>query len=165
MFLVEEKDKWHPVIDARYSNRALLPPLFKLPKIGDFGSLLSKDGYWFKCDVKSGWNHIPISQDHLNFFAFQWKKNLYQYKICPFGDSSTPFAFTYLMITLKKMLKARGFSNFILYIDDLLVKANLSSQEASSLRNLVIKTQLSLGLVLRAKKCPPLAKKGEALGF
>ena len=165
MFLVEEKDKWRPIIDARYSNIALLPPWFSLPKIGDFCSLLSKDCFWFKCDVKSGWNHIPIDQHHSNFFAFQWKKSLYQYRICPFGDSSAPFAFTYLMITLKKMLKARGISDFILYIDDLLVKAGLSYQEASSLRESVIKTQLSLGLVLGAKKCPLPSKKGEALGF
>lgn len=165
MFLVEEKDKWRPIIDARYSNTTLLPPWFSLPKIQNFTNLLSKNHFWFKCDVKGGWHHLPIHLEHGNFFAFHWKGKLFQYKVCPFGDATAPYAFTYLMITLKKMLRARGLSNFVLYIDDLLVPGCPSFSEAKELQNLVIKIQLSMGLVLGTKKCAPPSTEGEALGF
>ncbi len=165
IFLVEEKDKFRPIMDARFSNVPFLPPWFSLPKIQDFLASLSKDLFWFKCDVKGGWHHIPIAQDHSNFFAFQWKGKLYQYNVCPFGDATAPYCFTYLMITLKKILKARGLRVFTLYIDDLLVPASLSFEEASLLRTQVINAQLDLNLVLGAKKCPPPSKSGEALGF
>ncbi len=165
IFLVKEKDKFRPIMDARYSNVPFLPPWFSLPKIQNFLSKLTKDIFWFKSDIKGGWHHIPIAQDHSNFFAFHWKGKLFQYKVCPFGDATAPYCFTYLMISLKKLLKTRGVKDFILYIDDLLVPASLSWEESCLLREKVIKTQLSLNVALGAKKCPPPSKRGEALGF
>ncbi len=88
-----------------------------------------------------------------------------QANVCPFGDATAPYCFTYLMITLKKILKSKGVKAFTLYIDDLLVPASHSLQQAVSLRKLVIETQLDLNLVLGAKKCPPPSMSGEALGF
>ena len=94
IFMVDEGDKYRPIIDARYSNSIFAPQWFKLPKITEFLSLLRPDMWWFKCDVKSGWHHIPIHNDHSNFFCFVWKDRLFRYKICPFGDSTAPYAFT-----------------------------------------------------------------------
>ena len=164
IFLVEEKDKFRPIIDARFSNITFLPPWFPLPDIEHFMAQLTKDTFWFKCDIKGGWHHIPIHQYHSNFFAFHWKGKLFQYLVCPFGDATAPYCFTYLLITLKRMLRARGFKNFTLYIDDLLMPGS-TNQRLSSQREQVINLQLQLNLVLGAKKCPPPSKSGEALGF
>ena len=165
IFLVEEKDKFRPIIDARFSNLTFLPPWFPLPDIEHFINQLTRDTFWFKCDIKGGWHHIPIHQDHSNFFAFHWKGKLFQYLVCPFGDATAPYCFTYLLITLKRMLKARGFSYFTLYIDDLLMPGSTSQELAAQQRQQVINLQLQLNLVLGAKKCPPPSKTGEALGF
>ena len=165
IFLVEEKDKFRPIIDARFSNLGFLPPWFPLPDITHFLQSLTRDTFWFKCDIKGGWHHIPIHQHHSNFFAFHWEGKLFQYTVCPFGDATAPYCFTYLLITLKRMLKARGFHNFTLYIDDLLLPGSTSLQTAIEMRSKVIAAQLELNLVLGAKKCPLPSRQGEALGF
>ena len=165
IFLVEEKDKFRPIIDARFSNLTFFPPWFPLPDIQQFVSQLTRDTFWFKCDIKGGWHHIPIHQDHSNFFAFHWKGKLFQYNVCPFGDATAPYCFTYLLITLKRMLKARNFKHFTLYIDDLLLPGSTNLDQALAQRNQVINLQLQLNLVLGAKKCPLPSKAGEALGF
>ncbi len=165
IFLVEESDKYRPIIDARFANLPFLPPWFSLPKIQNFVSSLSKDTFWFKCDVKGGWHHVPIDQDHSNFFAFKWRDRLYQYNVCAFGDSTAPYVFTYLLITLKRMLNARGIKGYTLYIDDLLHPGSTNLRKAHDIRTQVINAQLELNLALGAKKCPPPSKCGEAFGF
>ena len=165
IFLVHEKDKVRPIIDARFSNLPFLPPWFPLPDIQDFLGSLTRDHYWFKCDIKGGWHHIPIHQEHSNFFAFHWDNKLFQFNVCPFGDATAPYCFTYLLITLKRSLKAKGVTNFTLYIDDLLVPGFPDLHQTMKLRETTIKAQLELNLVLGAKKCPFPSKIGEALGF
>ena len=165
IFLVAEKDKYRPITDARYSNIPFLPPWFSLPKISQFLDQLTKDVFWFKCDVKGGWHHIPIAQQHSNFFAFEWRGGLYQYTVCPFGDATAPYIFTYMLISLKKMLKAKQIEKFILYIDDLLVPGFINYEKTTQLRTKVIAIQHELNLALGAKKCPLPSQVGEALGF
>ena len=58
------------------------------------------DAYTFFFDLKSGYHHIDIAQEHQNFLGFSWrapdsiKEIFYVFTVLPFGLSSAPYAFT-----------------------------------------------------------------------
>jgi len=164
VFLVKETDKYRPIMDARLSNVIVTPEWFHLQWIQDFVALLSKDTWWFKCDVKSGWLHVKIHPQHSNYFAFAWKDMIFTYQVLAFGDATAPYCFTYLLVTLKRMLNNRKIPN-VLYIDDLMCAGYVDKERANNQRNTVLKCQFDLNLVLGTKKCPEPNKIGEALGF
>jgi len=164
VFLVKEPTKYRPIMDARYSNVALKADWFPCPSILDFCQTLTKDRFWFKCDQKSGWQHINLHPSHSRFFCFQWRRLVFAYTTPAFGDTTAPFIFTYMGATFKRALKAKGFQ-FILYIDDLLVAGKHSFQDTLVLREKVIQLAMSLGIVFAVPKCPPPSLEGEALGF
>jgi len=164
VFLVEEPSKFRPIMDARFSNLALLAEWFSCPNILDFCHTLSHKQFWFKADQKAGWQHIHIHPLHSRFFCFIWNKKIFAYTTPAFGDATAPYIFTYMGATFKRVLTARNI-NFILYIDDLLVAGKDTFEASCSLRSEIISLAISLGVTFATPKCPLPAYKGEALGF
>jgi len=164
VFLVEEPTKYRPIMDARFSNTALLAEWFSCPNILDFCQSLSHKQFWFKADQKAGWQHIHIHPTHSRFFCFLWNKKIFTYTTPAFGDATAPYIFTYMGATFKHALTARHI-NHILYIDDLLVAAENDYIDSCVLRSEVISLAISLGVTFAVPKCPMPAYKGEALGF
>jgi len=161
---VEEPTKFRPIMDARFSNTALLAEWFACPNILDFCQALSHKQFWFKADQKAGWQHIHIHPAHSRFFCFLWNKKIFTYTTPAFGDATAPYIFTYMGATFKRALTARHI-NHILYIDDLLVATRYDYDDSCVLRSDVIKIAMSLGVTFATPKCPMPAYKGEALGF
>jgi len=164
IFMVNETEKYRPILDARYSNVSLCSEWFSCPSVLDFCALLSKDLTWFKCDQKSGWQHIACHPLHSRFFCFQWKQKVFSYVTPAFGDATAPYIFTYMGATFKRALNAFNIQH-VLYIDDLLVPASTSLQLSQDIRTKVLKKALQLGVVFSTPKCPPPSCRGDALGF
>ena len=68
----------------------------------------AKDSYMFSFDLKSGYHHIEISQDHQTFWGFCWRapdsnnEVFYVFTVLPFGLSTAPYILTRLLKPLEK---------------------------------------------------------------
>ena len=49
-----------------------------------------KDCYCIKFDLKSGYNHVDISEEFQTYLGFPLNQKYYRYTVLPFGFSSAP---------------------------------------------------------------------------
>ena len=68
----------------------------------------AKDAYMFSFDLKSGYHHIDIAQEHQTFLGFSWRAPdsingvFYVFTVLPFGLTSAPYVFTKVLKPLEK---------------------------------------------------------------
>jgi len=69
----------------------------------------------FSFDLKSGYHHIAIAQEHQTFLGFSWraldsiKEIFYVFTVFPFSLSSAPYVFTkVLKLFNRKVLENTG---------------------------------------------------------
>ena len=68
----------------------------------------AKDAYMFSIDLKSGYHHIEIVQEHQISLGFSWRapdsvnELFYVFTVLPFGLSSAPYVFTKVLKPLEK---------------------------------------------------------------
>ena len=60
------------VLNLRYLNNFLLKERFKYEDIKVAISLFTTGNYVFTFDLKSGYHHVDIHQDHWKYLGFQW---------------------------------------------------------------------------------------------
>ena len=83
----------------------------------------AKDSYMFSFDLKSGYHHIEISQDHQTFLGFCWRapdsnnEVFYVFTVLPFGLSTAPYIFTKLLKPLEKHWRIQG-TCIAIFLDD-----------------------------------------------
>ena len=73
-------------------------------------------------DLKSGYHHVEIHEDHQFFLGFSWKfrngvTHHFVFKVLPFGLSSASHIFTKVLKLLEKYWRVFGF-NIALFLDD-----------------------------------------------
>ena len=73
-------------------------------------------------DLKSGYHHVEIHDDHQCFLGFSWKfrndvTRYFVFTVLPFGLSSAPHIFTKVLKPLEKYWRVYGF-NIALFLDD-----------------------------------------------
>ena len=77
----------------------------------------------FSFDLKSGYHHIDIAQEHQTFLGFSWrapdpiKEIFYVFTVLPFGLSSAPYVFTKVLKPLEKYWRINGLCIDI-FLDD-----------------------------------------------
>ncbi|XP_068757760.1 uncharacterized protein [Montipora capricornis] len=77
-------------------------------------SYFVKDGFMFSFDLKSGYHHVDIAQEHQTFLGFSWpapdsiKEIFYVFTVLPFGLSSAPWVFTKVLKPLEKYWGVQG---------------------------------------------------------
>ena len=60
------------ILDLRRVNSYIPKAKFKMEDWNVFLQYLSRGGYMYKFDLKSGYHHIDICQPHQQFLGFQW---------------------------------------------------------------------------------------------
>ena len=86
-------------------------------------SYFVKDAYMFSFDLKNGYHHIDIAQEHQTFLGFSWRapdsinKIFYIFTVLPFGLSSAPYVFTKVLKPLKKYWRIQGLC-IAIFLDD-----------------------------------------------
>ena len=82
---------------------------------------LSSDHYMFKFDLKSGYHHIDILQEHQTYLGFSWVVNgvrkFFMFTVLPFGLSSAPYIFTKVVRVLVRYWRSRAVTMTV-YLDD-----------------------------------------------
>ena len=83
--------------------------------------MFQKDDFMFSFDLKSGYHHIDIHQEHWNYLGFAWnngsKVQHYVFCVLPFGLATACYLFTKLMHPLVKYWRGQGL-RIIVYLDD-----------------------------------------------
>ena len=79
------KGKLRLVLDLRYVNRYLWKCSFKYEDLRTVLSMFNLGDYVITFDLKSGYHHVDINEEHWRYLGFYWKKQFYVFKVLPFG--------------------------------------------------------------------------------
>ena len=95
------------ILDLRYINEHLYKDKIKFDDWKCFENCLEHtDGYTFKFDLKSGYHHVDMFEEHQTYLGFSWKINdilkSFVFIVLPFGLSTAPFVFTKVVRPLVK---------------------------------------------------------------
>jgi hypothetical protein len=82
------------VINLRHLNRFLWKQRFKYEDLRVAMSLSEKGYYLFSFDLKSGYHHIDIAEQHCKYLGFAWQQSFYVFTVLPFGLSTACYIFT-----------------------------------------------------------------------
>ena len=126
-FLVPKKTGgWRPILNLRPLNQLLVVEKFKMETLRNI-VLAVREGEWMaSLDLKDAYFHVPIIPQHRKFLRFCVQGRCYQYRVLPFGLSTSPRIFTKVLAPVMAALRLRGF-HVHPYLDDILVRAG--SQE------------------------------------
>ena len=119
---------------------------FKMENLAMLKTLLQKQDYMIKVDLKDAYFCIPICRKDQQYLRFQWRNKLYQFSCLPFGLTSAPRQFTKLMKPIVSLLRRIGI-RLLIYLDDLLILNQNKVQLAKDANSLIFLLQ-NLGLVI-----------------
>ena len=92
------KGKNRLVLDLRYLKNCLFIDKIRFDDWNSFQNYLEGNkGYLSKFDLKSGYGHVSIFDEHQTYFGFSWEINqqthYFVFTVLPFGLSNAPFLF------------------------------------------------------------------------
>ena len=95
------------ILDLRYINEHLYKDKIKINNWLCFENFLEHtDGYAFKFDLKSGYHHVDVFEEHQTYLGFSWKYNnilkFFVFTVLSFIFSTEPFVFTKVVRLLVK---------------------------------------------------------------
>ena len=114
---VADKSKLRLVLDLRHVNEYVEPKPFKYEDLKVVAEIFSQGDFFIKYDLKSGYHHIDIHEEHKKYLGFQWEKRYFIFTVLPFGLKTASHIFTKVMRPLNKRWRGKGFKS-VIYIDD-----------------------------------------------
>ena len=148
------KGKKRLILDLRYVNNRLWKEKVKFEDWKVFQNYLSRDGYIFNFDLKSGYHHIDIYPQHQTYLGFSWfvdgVRIYFVFTVLPFGLSPSPFVLTKLLRPLVKYWRLHGLL-IVVYIDDGIC-ITIGLEEAKRNSKFVRDTLIAAGLVPNVEK-------------
>jgi len=118
----KEKGKWRVIIDLRYVNRSQQPPKFKHENWETLGEMLRPGDFMTKGDIKHGFHHLKMREEHSRFLGFRHGKKWYRYIAMPMGSASSPYIFNRMVKPVIQHLREKGI-RIVWYVDDFLIAA------------------------------------------
>ena len=125
------------VLNLRHLNQYIHTVKFKYEDLRIAALMFETHEFLFKFDLKSGYHHVDIHPEHVQFLGFQWENEgrpcYYVFSVLPFGLCTAPYVFTKLMRPLVKFWRGKGLKA-IIYLDDgiVSVKGERRAAEASA---------------------------------
>ena len=135
------------ILHLRHVNKHIWKEKFKFEDIRNACVYLPFDHFMFKFDLKSGYHHIDILQEHQAILGFSWVVNGVRkfsvFTVLHFGLSSAPYIFTKVVRVLVRYWRSHAVRiTELVYLDDGLGSAcDFARCEAASL---FVKTSLQL---------------------
>ena len=118
-------------------------------------NFLSKDGYLFKFDLKSGYHHLDVFPPHQTYLGFSWiidgELKYFCFTVLPFGLTSSPYIFIKLLRPLVKFWRFSGLL-IVIYIDDGIC-ISVTLQEARKSSKFVWQSLIEAGFAPNPDKC------------
>ena len=148
-------DKLRLVLDLRHVNSYLAETKFKYENLKTVAEIFEKDFYFITFDLKSGYHHVPIFEEHWTYLGFSWTfsngvTRFFVFIVLPFGLSSACYAFTKILRPLVKKWRSSGVRCAIYLDDGILGDPNLSKMK--SIRDMALADLSGLGLTVNLEK-------------
>ena len=111
------------VLDLRHVNPHLWKQKCKFEGVNCLLQYLKKDAHLISFDLKAGYHHVDIFQQHQEFLGFCIPKEngedqqYYVFTVLPFGLSTAGAVFTRLMNCVVRKMRLDGLQS-IVYLDD-----------------------------------------------
>ena len=150
-FLVPKKTgDLRPILNLKPINGQIHCPSFKMETLESV-MLGIRPGDWIaSIDLKDAYFHVPVHVAHRPYLRFAIDGRVYQYKVLPFGLSTSPRTFTKVLAPVIAFLRTRGLTVFP-YLDDILFVAQ-SSQALSAHMQYAVDILQRAGFVINAAK-------------
>ncbi|KAK3737867.1 hypothetical protein QZH41_019748, partial [Actinostola sp. cb2023] len=115
--LTVEPTKPRLCLDARFLNMWMKDCPFSLDRLTDIKSYVYKGSFMTKCDDKSGYDHVLLSESSQQYFGFEWAGWWLVSKTLPFGWKESAFIYQTLGAAVASFFRNIGIPCSI-YIDD-----------------------------------------------
>lgn len=126
--------------------------------------LLNNNYFMSTIDLQDAYFLIAIHEDDRKWLRFQWRSELYEFKVLPFGICTAPFVFTKLLKPVMEYLRKSGLLS-VNYLDDFLCIGK-SYDECLMNINITKNVLESLGFILNTKKSVMIPSQNcKFLGF
>lgn len=152
VYTIPKKDskKRRFVMNLRWINRHLRTEHFKMTTMKDIKSMISRNAFMTKIDLKDCYWQVPVCQQDQRFLSFSWKGVNYSFNSLPFGLSVSPWFVTKIFRPVIAQLQQEGFSAAI-YIDDLIMVGKNKRECAKATRRAAA-LLTELGVILNWEK-------------
>ena len=138
------------IVDLRPLNKYLPQQPCKFETLSDAQFLLQHNDWMISADLKDGYYHLGIHDDHQQYLTTVLDGELVQFMALPFGLSTAPRVFTKFMRPVVKYFRSQGI-RMLQYLDDSLFLSQ-SHKELCSIRQFVETTLNNLGLLRKESK-------------
>ena len=115
--LIVEPSKPRLCLDARFLNLWMKDMPFTLDKLVDVQRYVFPGSFMTKCDDKSGYDHVLISDDSQKYFGFEFGGLWFVCTTLPFGWKISPYIYHTIGLAASSFLRVQGVP-CSLYIDD-----------------------------------------------
>ena len=115
--LTVEPSKPRLCIDARFLNLWMRDMPFSLDKLADVPRFTYKGSFMTKCDDKSGYDHVLLSENSQTYFGFSFGGLWLVCTTLPFGWKISPYIYHSVGLAASGFLRAKGIP-CSLHIDD-----------------------------------------------
>ena len=150
-FLVPKKTgDLRPILNLKPINGLISSPKFKMETLATVIKGLSPGEWLAAVDLKDAYFHLPIYPDHRKYLRFAIQGTCYQYKVLPFGLTTSPRVFTKMLAPVMGYLRLQGVKVFP-YLDDILFSAG-SKQALEAHISLAVRTLTRAGFVINTPK-------------
>ena len=109
------------ILDLRYVNSHLWSQRVKYEDFRTFRHYLKKEAFMFSFDLKSGYHHIEIFDEHWQYLGFSWTERgvtrFYVFLVLPFGLATAGYIFTKVVRVLVRFWRSLGIK-IVVFLDD-----------------------------------------------
>ena len=135
---------WRPIIDISPLNKQVLFTKFKMETPQSVLRSIRQGDWMVSIDLKDAYLQIPIHPESRSLLRFVAGDAVYQFKVLPFGLSTSPQVFTRTMALISEVMHRHGF-RLLRYLDDWLILAP-TFQEVSRARDFLLFLCQQLGI-------------------
>jgi Reverse transcriptase (RNA-dependent DNA polymerase) len=114
---INDAGKRRLILDARYLNLWTPSPEMSYETLTDFRYGLKPGDLMFSVDHKSGYHHVPLTEESREYVGFHLDGQYYMFTVLPFGIAPACYIYNTLSSVLAGYLRAHGV-HLIFYIDD-----------------------------------------------
>ena len=149
-FGLEQGTKLRPILNAATLNNYLTPPHYKMENIQTLAEIVEPGDWMVKLDVKDAYLQVPVAPEERKYLGFKWEDKFYQFKVLPFGTSTSPSLFCRLIKFPLRWLRQQGV-RLVWYIDDLIILGKTETEARQHVRAVAHLLQ-HLGYLINWKK-------------
>ena len=162
--VVQGASKLRLILDLRQVNNCLSKPSFKLEDIRTAAKIYRKGDFVVTFDLKSGYHHVDIAEEHWKYLCFEWKEKFYCFRSLPFGLSTAPHLFNKMVRVMVRYWRAMGIRCMMFFDDG--SAGGESEMEGKKIAATLKDTLQRAGWVANEEKsCWEPSQKPKILGF